>query len=336
MKRIFLLSLILCLSIESYSSVRSQSITCISIEESDGPFEELAALFSVYTEKIGSVASEEEYNSVKEEFNNALSELNDKYPGYEPSLSELKEIESFFSTYEEERSMTCERLEISDEGSSGDDEEINFYDEAVVDSIVKSYSNITDPVAKASAVLNDAADKFDEIYDFFSLLTWSSTIEAVIKRIDAFEDPLVNRALEDENSELAQIAQRIQTSMNNAIARISGESSDDEEEDAEQEFVSVDDESWSPTGFVSVDEAGETVPLEVDSEPDEPEQEFVSSDDESWSPSGFVSVDEAGETVPLEVDSEPDEPEQEFVPADDENWSSTGFKSSDESGDTSL
>lgn len=217
--------------------IQGPSITASNIDNSsDGPFEELLALFDLYTERIGSVEDEDGYNSVKKEFNEKLSELDSEYPGYEPSASELRTIEERFAQYEEERKTTCERLEIEDYGDYEDSgEDMKLYDEATVDSIVASFSSIINPVEKIQAVFESYIEKYDNIDNFFDVLITASTMEAVFERLsDDLEDPSVEKAIEDENSDLYKTYLRFQESIENAVNRVSSEINETEETEAEE------------------------------------------------------------------------------------------------------
>lgn len=225
--------------------IQGPSIPVSNIDNSsDGPFEELLALFDLYTERIGSVEDEDGYNSVKKEFNEKISELDAEYPGYEPSSSELRIIEERFAQYEEERKITCERLEIEDYGDYGDSgEEMKLYDEAEVDSIVESFSSISDPVEKIQAVFESYTEKFDNLDNFFDVLITASTMNAVFEKLnDDLEDSAVEKAIEDENSDLYKAYLRFQESIENAVNRVSEENNETEEIEEVVEEVSEADE----------------------------------------------------------------------------------------------
>ena len=227
------LFLLMSLSLSLNATAKSKysvSSTQLSYEEPGNPFEELIALFDAYTERIGSVEDEDGYNAVKKEFNEKLSELDSEYPGYEPTASELRIIEDRFAKYEEERSTTCDRLEIEDYGED-EEPEIKLYDEAVVDSIVASYSSITDPIEKVTAVFESYIEQYDKIDNFFDIMITASTMEAVFNKLeDDLEDADLEKAIEDENSELFKTYSRFQESIENAVNRVTGNGEDGENE----------------------------------------------------------------------------------------------------------
>ena len=232
---LILLSFSLSLSLNA-GTLRQMSSNQSLSEEPGSPFEELLALFDTYTERISSVEDEDAYNAVKKEFNEKLSELDSEYPGFEPSESEMRIIEERFAKYEEERSSTCERLEIEDYGEyGGGDDEVKLYDEEVVDSIVDSFSGIIDPIEKVNAVFESYIEQYDKIDNFIDIMVTASTMEAVFNKMaDDFDNPALEKAIEDENSELYKTYVRFQESIQNAVNRVTG-GEGDEEEEAEDE-----------------------------------------------------------------------------------------------------
>ncbi len=204
----------------------------------DGPFDELVALFNTYIEKISSVADESQYNETKNEFQEKLSELSELYPNYEPTSSELKIIEELFAKFEEERTTTTERLEISEYVEEEDSEEIKMYDEEEVDSLVSYYSSIEDPVEAVTTLLNDFSEKFDSADNIISVYIIYSTFEAVSENLEeVMNDKAVEKMIEDESSDLYKSLIRFQQSVETTINKVAPEGTEDIEdvEDVELE-----------------------------------------------------------------------------------------------------
>ena len=144
-----------------------------SVKSIDDPVNELLSILREYSEKISVADSEEKFKETQTELYDRIDLLSSKYPGFEPSSSEMKLVEDGFNSYIKAEDDAMERLDISianDDEDDGDGSSslMQFPDE-VLDSLLEAYSDIPNKEDKMIAITKEYTEKnplkvFEQVY----------------------------------------------------------------------------------------------------------------------------------------------------------------------------